>query len=229
MKPFIRDRTPIWIVAYAVYLYLSGLSLRRVSRALSFFIVRSHQSIWRWVHRFGGLSRAFHVGGARTAIVDERSIDVKGLEAWVWMAIEPRSRKLLAIELSWTRNILVAYRFLKYLRDSYGVRIVIVDGAPWYVEPSIKLGLRLNLERGGPHNIVERLSREVKRRLRDFNIYSPCRCREPLKHVETWLEAWRSYYNNVRYHMSLGKTPCGFRGLEPHTMLSIVEEVMKKA
>jgi len=143
---------------------------------------------------------------------------VKGLEAWVWMAIE----------LSLTRNMLVAYKFLKYLRDSYGVWIVVVDGAPWYVEPSIKLCLRLNLE-NRLHNMVERLSREVKRRLRDFNIYSPCRCREPLKYVETWLEAWRSYYNNVRYHMSLWKTPCRFRGLEPHTMLSIVEEVMKKA
>jgi transposase InsO family protein len=29
--------------------------------------------------------------------------------------------------------------------------------------------------------------------------------------VKTWLEAWRSYYNYVRYHMSLGKAPCGFR------------------
>jgi len=144
----VRDRAPIWIVAYATYLYLSGLSFRRVSRALSIFIVRSHQSIWRWVHRFGALSRGFYIGRAKTAIVDERSININGLEAWVWMAVEPRSRKLLAIELSWTRNILIAYRFLRNLRDSYGVRIVVVDGASWYVEPSIKLGLRLHVESG---------------------------------------------------------------------------------
>gem|GEM_PF-5838750 len=48
----------------------------------------------------------------------------------MWIAIKPSSRKLLAIELSWTRNILVAYRFLKNLRDGYGVRITVVDGAP---------------------------------------------------------------------------------------------------
>jgi len=59
------------------------------------------------------------------------------------MAIEPSSKKLLAIELSWTRNILVVYRFLKNLKDGYGVRIVIVDKAPWYVEPCIKPCLRL--------------------------------------------------------------------------------------
>ena len=49
------------------------------------------------------------------------------------------------------------------------------------------------------------------------------------RHVKTWLEAWRSYYNYVRYHMSLGKAPCGFGGLEPYGMLSIVKEVMGKA
>ena len=30
---FIRERTPLPVVAYAMYLYLSGLSLRKVSRA----------------------------------------------------------------------------------------------------------------------------------------------------------------------------------------------------
>ena len=75
-----RDRAPIWIVAYATYLYLSCLSFRRVSRALSFFIVRSHQSTWRWVHKFGALSRGFYIGRARTAIVDEGPININGLE-----------------------------------------------------------------------------------------------------------------------------------------------------
>ena len=111
------------------------------------------------------------------------------------MAVEPRSRKLSAIELSWTRNILIAYRSLRNLRDSYGVRIVVVDGDSWYVEPSIKLGLRLHVEIGGIHNIVERLSREVKRRLRSINLYLPCRCRKPFKNVERWTNTWRTYYN----------------------------------
>jgi transposase-like protein len=61
-KPFKRDRTPLAIVAYALYLYLSGLSLRKDSRAISFLYPRSHQSIWRWLHRFGSLSEAFHYG-----------------------------------------------------------------------------------------------------------------------------------------------------------------------
>ncbi len=36
--------------------------------------------------------------------------------------------------------------------------------------------------------MVERLSREVKRRLKDFNLYFPCRCMKLFKHVKEWLE-----------------------------------------
>ncbi|MGC8850269.1 MAG: hypothetical protein ACP5QI_07335, partial [Candidatus Bathyarchaeia archaeon] len=135
----------------------------------------------------------------------------------------------LALELSWTRNSLVAYRFLRHLRDMYGVGVIVADGAQWYVWPCTELGLRLHVQRGGFHSLMERLSKEVKRRLKDFDLYFPCRCREPFKHVKEWLEAWGGYYNHVRHHMSLGKPPRGYGGLEPYSMLSIVEEVMRKA
>ena len=227
-RPFERYRTPLWIVGYALYLYLSGLSLRKDSRAVSFFLPRSHQSIWRWLHRFGSLLEAFHVGRAKMAVVDERPVNVKGVEAWIWMALEPKSRRLLALELSWTRNSLTAYLFLKHLRDAHGVRVIIADGAQWYVQPCIDLGLRLQVQRGGFHSLVERLSKEVKRRLKDFDLYFPCRCHKPFKHVKEWLEAWKAYYSHVRCHISLGKPPRGYGGLEPYTMLSIIEEVMRK-
>ncbi|MEM2210329.1 MAG: hypothetical protein QXK35_00770 [Nitrososphaerales archaeon] len=41
-----------------------------------------------WVHRFGSLSEAFHLGRAKTAIVDERTVIIRGVEAWIWMALE---------------------------------------------------------------------------------------------------------------------------------------------
>jgi len=47
-----------------------------------------------WVHRFGSLSEAFYVGSAKTAVVDERTVIIKGEEAWIWdemgwIALEP--------------------------------------------------------------------------------------------------------------------------------------------
>jgi len=44
-----------------------------------------------------------------------------------WIALEPKSRKLLALELSWTRNSFVAYLFLKRLKGLYGIRVVVAE------------------------------------------------------------------------------------------------------
>jgi transposase-like protein len=49
----IRRRTPLPVMAYAVYLYFSGLSLRRAARSLRLIVSRSHVLIWRWVQRLG--------------------------------------------------------------------------------------------------------------------------------------------------------------------------------
>jgi len=46
-------RTPLPVMAYAVYLYFSGHSLRRASKSLRLIMSRSHVSIWRWVRRLG--------------------------------------------------------------------------------------------------------------------------------------------------------------------------------
>ena len=45
----LRERTPIEIVFYATYLYLSGLSLGQTSRALQALgSVRSHEAVRQW-------------------------------------------------------------------------------------------------------------------------------------------------------------------------------------
>ncbi|MFP3235036.1 MAG: hypothetical protein RXR74_01130 [Nitrososphaeria archaeon] len=49
----IRRRTPLPVMAYAVYLYFSGLSLRRAARALRLIASRSHASMRRWAQRLG--------------------------------------------------------------------------------------------------------------------------------------------------------------------------------
>ncbi|MEM2169155.1 MAG: hypothetical protein QW186_05070 [Candidatus Bathyarchaeia archaeon] len=184
---FKRERAPLGIVAYSVYLYLSCLSCWKVSRALSPFLKRSNRSIMNWVHRFGSISKAFHLGRAKTAIVDGRTVVIRGVEAWIWMALEPISRRTLSLELSWTRSNLTAYLFLKRLKEKYGVRVIVADGAPWY---GVCSKLRLIHDRN-LLNLAERLSKEVKRRLKDFDLYLPCRCRKPFLHAKGLLEAWR--------------------------------------
>jgi transposase InsO family protein len=46
--------------------------------------------------------------------------------------------------------------------------------------------------------------------------------RRPFRHVKTWLEAWRGYYNRIRYHRSLKASPCGYVGPEPLGILELI-------
>jgi len=65
------------------------------------------------VHRFGELAREYvSRERARVVIVDETMVNVGGRRVWLWVAIEPKRRILIALHLSKTRNILVAYSFL---------------------------------------------------------------------------------------------------------------------
>ena len=49
----IRNRTPSKYISYALYLYFSGLSLRRTAEKLSSsFFKRNHVSIWNWIQKY---------------------------------------------------------------------------------------------------------------------------------------------------------------------------------
>ena len=87
----------------------------------------------------------------------------------------------------------------------------------------MELGLRLHVERGGGRSLLERLNKEAKRRLKDFDINFPSKT---IKTAKTWLKAWHAYYNWVRHHMTLGGPPCGKTpGPEPLKMLTLIKEV----
>lgn len=52
-----RERTPIWVMVYAVYLYTLGASLQRAAEAIEAFCRRARQSVHDWVQRLGGVVR----------------------------------------------------------------------------------------------------------------------------------------------------------------------------
>ena len=89
---------------------------------------------------------------------------------WLWVAVEPERRILIALYLSETRNILIAYSFLSMLKKR-GVRHVITDGAKWYPIAARWARLKHSIVRGGVRSYVERFICTVKDRLRGFNAY----------------------------------------------------------
>ena len=160
----LRERTPIEIVFYAIYLL--GLSLGQTSRALQALgSARSHEAVRQWLHRLAGRAEELVLNEkADTAIVDETAVNVAGRNAWLWIIIELEHKTILAVMLVEARNIFVAHSLFMDMHRR-GVRHVIADGAPWYRLAAGWARLRHSVVRGGLHSYVERFIEAVKDRL----------------------------------------------------------------
>jgi len=51
---------------------------------------------------------------------------------WIWVAIEPENKHILAVTISKERTILIAERFILSLTNRYGNIPVSTDGGTWY-------------------------------------------------------------------------------------------------
>ena len=65
-------------------------------------------------------------------IVDETAIKAGSECIWLWVAIEPKDRQVLALSISKERNMFVAERFIAGLARTHGNHPVSTDGGTWY-------------------------------------------------------------------------------------------------
>jgi putative transposase len=65
-------------------------------------------------------------------IVDETMLKVGSEYIWLWVAIEPANRQILALSISKERNMFVAERYLSNLIKVHGKHPVSTDGGTWY-------------------------------------------------------------------------------------------------
>ena len=203
----LRERTPLEVTLYAIYLYLSGLSLRQTARTLrAIGISRSHEAVRRWIHRLASRAQQLILREhARAAIVDETAVNVGGKQVWLWLAIEPERRAVLAVMLTPTRNAFIAYSLFRDLRWR-GVGHVVTDGARWYALAAEWARLRHSVVRGGVRSYVERFAGAVKDGLRGFDCYFPSLRRLPGS-APRLVYAWAGFYSYARVHLSFGEPP----------------------
>lgn len=195
----IRNRTPSEYVCYGLYLYFSGLSLRRTSERLSCFIKRNHVSIWNWIQAYRPLKVSSNRKRISEYVVDETILKVGSEYIWLWIAIESKNKQILALFLankSKERNMFVAERFLSGLINSHGKHPVSTDGGTWYPMASRFLGLKHHLHSPYERSMIERTMQYVKDRTECFDDYFPCRTRKcKLEHVRNWLNLFVDYHN----------------------------------
>ena len=193
-----RIRTPSKDIGYGLYLYFLGLSTRNVTKALSFLhiVKRSHVSIWNWIQKY----KPHKISAKRTKtsefIVDETAIKAGSELIWLWVAIEPENRQILALSITKERNMFVAERFLSGLVKIHGNHPVSTDGGTWYPQACGFLKVDHHIHSPFEKSIIERTIQYIKDRTECFDDYFPCRkenCK--LKHVLNWLNLFVTYHN----------------------------------
>jgi len=97
-----RTRTHSKYIYFGLYLYFSGLSLRKTSEILSYFIKRNHVSIWNWIQKSIDLKEYIKQKKKdfRICHIDETIIKVGSEFIWLWIAIEPIRKEILRIDIS---------------------------------------------------------------------------------------------------------------------------------
>ena len=161
---------------YAFNLYFDGLSLRKTSKALSRFVNRSHTAIKDWIQKYQPkrllLSKTKKID---EYIVDETLIRVGSELVWLWVAIEPQNREILAVNISKERNILIAERFISNIVKVYGEHPVSTDGGTWYPQACQFLKLDQHIHSSLEKSLIERTIQYIKDRTESFDDYFPCR------------------------------------------------------
>jgi putative transposase len=89
---FKRNRTPTKHIYYALHLYFSGLSLRKVSQHLSPFIKRNHVSVWNWIQKYKSKKIFERKKKIEEFIIDETLIKIGSELIWLWVAIGLESK-----------------------------------------------------------------------------------------------------------------------------------------
>ena len=193
-----RNRTFSKYVYYGLNFYFSGLSLRRASKILSsYFIKRNHVSIWNWIQKYNPKKLSSKRKKISEFVVDETLIKVGSQYIWLWVAIEPKNREILALSISKERNMLVAERFLLTVVKDYGKRPVSTDGGTWYPQACRFLNLEHHTHSSYEKSIIERTMQYIKDRTESFDDYFPCRMKNcKLKHVMNWMNLFVDHHNS---------------------------------
>jgi putative transposase len=193
-----RNRTSSSDIGHALYLYFLGLSTRGVAKAMFCLhrVKRSHVAIWKWIQKCNPKKTSSKRMKIEEYIVDETLIKVGSELVWLWVAIEPENRQILALSTSNERNMLIAERFLSGLVKIHGKYPISTDGGTWYPMACRFLKLKHHIHSPFEKSLIERTMQYIKDRAECFDDYFPCRTMNcKLKHVINWMNLFVEYHN----------------------------------
>jgi putative transposase len=129
-------------------------------------------------------------------VVDETILKLGSEYIWLWIAIEPGNKQILALTISKEINMLVAERFLSGIVKIHGKHPVSTDGGTWYPMACRFLGLEHHIHSPMEKSLIERTMQYIKDRTECFDDYFPCKMKNcKMKHIRNWLNLFVGYHN----------------------------------
>jgi uncharacterized membrane protein len=95
---------------FMLVIVLSRQSYRNTSKALTQFVKRSHVAVWKWIQRYKSKKIARKRKIISGLMIDDTIVKIGSNYMWIWVAIELKSREILALNISKERNMLIAER-----------------------------------------------------------------------------------------------------------------------
>jgi putative transposase len=116
---------------------------------------------------------------------------------WLWVAIEPKDRRILALTIPKERDMFVAERFIEGLVKVHGKHPVSTDGGTWYPQACRFLKIRHHIHSPFENSVIERTMQHIKDRTECFDDYLPCSRKKGCNflHVKKWLSLFATMHN----------------------------------
>lgn len=149
-----------------------------------------------WIQKYHPQKLSYRRRKISEYVVDETLIKVGSKSIWLWVAIEPENRQILALNISKERNMLIAERLIADLVRIHGKHPVSTDGGTWYPQACRFLKLDHHVHSSLEKSLIERTMQYIKDRTESFDDYFPCKLKNcKLKHVRNWLQLFVDHHN----------------------------------
>jgi putative transposase len=120
--------------------------------------------MWNWIQKYHPQKLSYRRKKITEYVVDETLVKVGSEFIWLWVAIEPENRQILALNISKERNMLVAERFIADLVRIHGKHPVSTEGGTWYPPACEFLKLDHHVRSSFEKSLIERTIQYIKDR-----------------------------------------------------------------
>ena len=224
-----KRRSPSHDIVAAVEMYTSnvGISLRTIARKFKdwFGTKISHEGVRKWVHACANkLNYRIQPEVSEIWHIDETYIKIRGKGHWLWIVQCAQTRAVLAWHISKAHLLKDAIAVLRKALKNAGMRPhKIITDKLWQYPAAIKRVMGWNWREQknrhvqdsgiGKNALIERLNREVKRRVKWFSTFQDKKC-------------CKRFFNLFFYHYN--QTPNRCLGMAPFAAAKVPLKSLKK-